>query len=201
MASLVMTLLLGILFFTADDAGAVEELRYQVLESQDPFEIRRYAPFVAVETLVEGDFDAAGETGFRRLFYFIAGHNRVKHPASGSAPARSEPESLMIPLTAPIFQERAAGKYRVYLPLPADYTLQALPEPLDPQVKLREIPARLMAAAWYTGTWGQEQYSEQLAKLVDWIPRSGLKSVGEPVYARYDSSYLWFLRRNEILIP
>ena len=102
---------------------------------------------------------------------------------------------------APLFQEKAAGKYRIYLPLSAQYSLQTLPEPLDPQVKLREVPGRLVAATWYTGTWGQEQYSEYLTKLIDWIRRSGLKAIGEPIYTRYDSSYLWFLRRNEILIP
>jgi hypothetical protein len=72
---------------------------------------------------------------------------------------------------------------------------------LDPQVRLREIPARLMAAIWYTGAWGQDQYVEQSAKLDEWIRRNGMKRLGEAIYTRYDSSYLWFLRRNEILIP
>ena len=172
-------------------------IKYQVLETQDPFEIRRYEPFIVAETLTEGDFDAAGEVGFRRLFYFIAGHNRVK----ASAGEMEEAYSLMLPMTAPILQEKANGRYRISLALPSRYSLPTLPEPLDPQVKLREIPARTMAATWYTGTWGQAQYLVQLAKLLDWMHRNGLKGAGEPVYARYDSSYLWFLRRNEVLIP
>jgi hypothetical protein len=192
---IIMTL--GLILFQPGQGMAMEEIKYQVLENQDPFEIRSYGPFVAVETFAEGDFDAAPEEGFRRLFYFIAGHNRVKH----SHAAVSESDSLMISMTAPIFQEKVNGKNRISLPLPAKYTLPTLPEPLDPQVKLREVPARLMAAVGYTGTWGQEQYSEQLARLLEWIGRNGFLSVGEPIYARYDSPFLWFLSRHEVLIP
>jgi hypothetical protein len=195
-------IIFGGLFFSSLNSGwAVEEVKYQVLENQDLFEIRRYGPFIVAETVGEGDFDSAGEAGFRRLFYFIAGYNRTKPPAPGTSSPSAEAESLMIPLTAPLFQEKAGGKYRISLPLPSQYTLQTLPEPLDPQVRLREIPARLMAAIWYTGAWGQDQYVEQSAKLDEWIRRMGMKRLGEAIYTRYDSSYLWFLRRNEILIP
>jgi hypothetical protein len=35
-----------------------------------------------------------------------------------------------------------------------------------------------------------------------WIRENGLKIVGDPVWARYNPPFtLWFLRRNEILIP
>jgi hypothetical protein len=192
---IIMTL--GLILFQPGHGMAMEEIKYQVLENQGPFEIRSYGPFVVAETFAEGDFDSAPEEGFRRLFYFIAGHNRVKH----SHAAVSEADSLMISMTAPIFQEKVNGKDRISLPLPAKYTLPTLPEPLDPQVKLREVPARLMAAVGYTGTWGQEQYSEQLARLLEWIGRNGFISLGEPIYARYDSPFLWFLSRHEVLIP
>ncbi|MGD2185616.1 MAG: heme-binding protein [Desulfobacterales bacterium] len=34
------------------------------------------------------------------------------------------------------------------------------------------------------------------------IEKRGLKSIGEPVWARYDPPFMpWFLRRNEVLIP
>jgi hypothetical protein len=188
---------LGLFLILPGRGTAMEEIKYQVLENQDPFEIRSYGPFIAAETLAELDFDAAPEEGFRRLFYFIAGHNRVKHPPA----AVSEADSLMISMTAPLFQEKVNGKDRISLPLPAKYTLQTLPEPLDPQVKLREVPARVMAVVGHTGSWGPERYSEQLTRLLDWIRRNGLTSIGEPIYARYDSPFLWFLSRHEVLIP
>jgi hypothetical protein len=192
-----LILTLGLFFYLSGNGLAIEEIKYQLLDNQEPFALRKYEPFIVAETLAEGDFDSAEEEGFRRLFYFIAGHNRVRQ----SSPAASETDSLMISMTAPIFQEKANGKYRISLPLPAKYTLQTLPEPLDPQVKLREVSARLLAAVGYTGSGGPEQYSEQLAKLLEWIRRNGLILIGEPIYARYDSAFPWFLRRHEVLVP
>ena len=192
-----LILTLGLLGFLSGNGLAIEEVKYQVLDNQEPFALRKYEPFITAETLAEGDFDAAEEEGFRRLFYFIAGHNRVK-PSSTMV---VETDSLMISLTAPVFTEKANGKYRISLPLPAKYTLQTLPEPLDPQVKLHEVPARLIAVVGYSGTGGPEQNAEQLTRLLEWIRKNGLIIAGEPIYARYDSAFPWFLRRHEVLIP
>jgi len=106
----------------------------------------------------------------------------------------------MLPMTAPILQEKANGKYRISLPLPSLYTLPALPS-LWTSGKTAGHPGSTDGRHLVYRDLGQEQYSVQLAKLFDWMRRNGLKGAGEPVYARYDSSYLWFLRRNEVLIP
>lgn len=193
------SMLIGLLTETA--LLAVEEPKYRVLESQDPFEIRQYQPQVVAETLVDGDFDSAGEEGFRRLFYYIAGHNRLKQTGPMTAPVSPEVDTMMIPMTAPIFQEKAGNKYRIFLPMPQGSTLQNLPEPADPRVRLKELPGRLVAATWYSGAWGEEGYLDRKTKLLQWARRHGLNITGEPIYARYDSAYIWFLRRNEVLIP
>jgi len=44
---------LGFFFFEPPNGLAVEEIKYQVLETQDPFEIRRYEPFIVAETLTK----------------------------------------------------------------------------------------------------------------------------------------------------
>jgi len=86
--------------------------------------------------------------------------------------------------------------------MPSKYTLATLPEPLDAEVQLREIPARRIAAVRYSGTWSRKRYEEKRDALKQFVSERGLKTAGAQVFARYDPPFqLWFLRRNEVLIP
>jgi effector-binding domain-containing protein len=105
-------------------------------------------------------------------------------------------------MTAPVTQEQKDDQWRITFLMPAEYTLDTLPEPIDERVKLSEEPGRLMAAVRYSGTWSQEGYEKNKAMLLEFIQRRGLTIAGEAVWARYDPPFMpWFLRRNEVLIP
>ena len=184
------------------DVQAIEETKYKVIESEGDFELRQYPSYVVAETLVEGDFSKVGNEAFRRLAGYINGQNRRKQTIPMTAPVSQEAGSVKIPMTAPVNQERAGEKWRITFLMPAQYTLETLPEPLDSRVELREVPERLVAALTYSGTWSKRRYAEKQEPLMEWIERRGLKQVGEPVFARYNPPFMpWFLRRNEVLIP
>ena len=86
--------------------------------------------------------------------------------------------------------------------MPASYTLETLPEPEDPNITLRQIPARRMAAVRYSGFWSEKRYLKYKSELESWIQERGLNIVGDPICARYNPPFTpWFLRRNEVLIP
>ena len=86
--------------------------------------------------------------------------------------------------------------------MPASYTLETLPEPEDPQVALRQVQARRMAVVRYSGSWSEKGYLRHRSELESWMRAKGLAGAGDPQWARYNSPFtLWFLRRNEILIP
>ncbi|MFZ4397508.1 MAG: heme-binding protein, partial [Kiritimatiellia bacterium] len=54
----------------------------------------------------------------------------------------------------------------------------------------------------YSGTWGQQRYEQNLARLREWMKAQDLTPVGDPVWARYNPPFTpWFLRRNEVLVP
>ena len=57
------------------------------------------------------------------------------------------------------------GGFVVQLVLPSDVTLDTAPEPLDPRVRLREVPAHRVAVIRYTGFWTLANYEEHLVKL------------------------------------
>ena len=184
------------------DAQAIEETKYEVIESEGEFELRQYPAHVVAETLVEGDFSEAGNEAFRRLAGYINGQNRRKQTIPMTAPVSQEADFVKIPMTAPVNQEGAGGKWRFTFLMPAEYNLETLPEPLDSRVELRKVPERLMAALKYSGTWSRSRYEEKTEQLMQEIEKRGLKQMGEPVFARYNPPFMpWFLRRNEVLIP
>ena len=152
--------------------------------------------------MVEGDFKDVGNEGFRRLYDYITGKNRKRQSIPMTAPVSQEAASEKIPMTAPVNQEKAGEKWRITFMMPPQYTLDTLPEPLDPRVQLTKVPGLLMAALSYSGTWSRGRYEEKEKRLKELIRQKGLKILGEPVFARYNPPFLpWFLRRNEVLIP
>jgi len=197
-----------ILLLAGGPALATEEPRYDVVKQYEAFELRRYAPQLRAETEVTGEFAAAGNQAFRILAAFIFGDNRKQESISMTAPVNMQPAETgeKISMTAPVTmvpKEGGAqrGTYVFSFVMPAGYTRATLPQPTDPRVVIREVPARLVAARRYSGTWSESRYREQEAILVEAVAHAGLRSAGPPVFARYNSPFsLWFLRRNEVLI-
>lgn len=186
----------------AKSAMAIEKAKYTVIGKEDDFEIRQYDSQIVAETYVEGDLEDVGNVGFRRLYGYISGDNQKKQSISMTAPVGQEAGSEKIAMTAPVGQERKDTRWRITFLMPAEYSMETLPEPTDPRVRLAENQGRLMAAIRYSGTWSEEGFEENKALLEDYIEKRGLTIAGEPVWARYDPPFMpWFLRRNEVLIP
>jgi len=180
---------------------AIEEAEYTVVIKEGDFEIRDYAPHVLAETIVEGDFDEAGNKAFRRLFQYISGNNEAQDKVAMTAPVSQEAKGEKISMTVPVGQQQVGRRWTVSFMMPASYTLETLPRPLDPEVTLRLVPARRLAAVRYSGLWSEKGYVQNKAALESWIKQRGQTPVGEPIWARYNAPFsLWFMRRNEVLI-
>jgi len=192
----------AVIIIGAIDAMAIEEAAYTVVIKDEKFEIRDYAPHILAETFVEGDFEEAGNKAFNVLFGYISGDNRSREKVAMTAPVTQEPKGEKIKMTAPVGQQRVQERWAVSFMMPASYTLETLPEPEDPKVTLRQVPARRMAAVRYSGFWNEKGYLRYKLELESWINENGLTIVGDPIWARYNAPFTpWFMRRNEILIP
>jgi hypothetical protein len=190
------------LLFWCEDIMAIEEAKYSVIEREDAFELRQYQPQIIAETVVEGDFDQVGNEGFRRLFKYISGNNRSKKSISMNAPVSQEKTNEKITMTAPVNQEKVGEKWIITFLMPSQYTMENIPEPLDPRIVIKKVPGNLMASMRYSGTWSKIRYEDNKAHLYEMINKRGLKPQGEPIFARYNPPFMpWFLRRNEVLIP
>jgi hypothetical protein len=182
-------------------AFSTEEAPFELVRTAGEVEVRKYPPLVVVETTVSGDMTVAGDAAFRPLFRYISGANQRKEEIAMTAPVIQEGEKIA--MTAPVIQEPAkGGTWIVQFVLPAKYTLATAPTPTEPNVRLRETPARLVAAIRYSGRWTQSNYDEALAELRKGMAAAGLTATGDPIWMRYDAPFTpGFLRRNEILIP
>jgi hypothetical protein len=181
---------------------ATEEPKFTLLEKSEPFELRAYAPQIVAEVKVDGDLDAAA---------FIFGKNQVSEKISMTAPVGIESsdqnKSAKIAMTAPVGienskpSENAGNQWTVSFVMPAEYTLASLPKPVDPRVKIREVPAEKRAVITFSGFYNQEKVEEKTQALRDWIKLKNLKPSGEPQFARYNPPWtLPFMRRNEVMI-
>lgn len=189
------------------NAMAIEEPSYQVVRTEPDFELRRYAPYLVAETEVRGAFDQVGNQAFRILAGYIFGNNKAKARIEMTAPVNQQPAGggEKIEMAAPVTQQPAPGtdgdSYILSFMMPARFTLDSLPEPTDPRVRLREEPARLMAVRGYSGLWTLGNYQRNEALLLAAVRKAGLEPLGAPIYARYNSPFsLWFLRRNEVMV-
>ncbi|MCX7010563.1 MAG: heme-binding protein, partial [Kiritimatiellaeota bacterium] len=179
-------LIAGIVITGTSSVMAIEEAAFKTLKNDGKFELREYAPHILAETVVDGSLEQAGNQAFGRLFRYISGANRSHNKVAMTAPVGQQRAGEKLAMTAPVGQQRAQDKWAVSFMMPAGYTLETLPVPDDPQVKLRLVPARRMAAVRYSGFWSEKSYLRHKQELEAWIRKQSLTTKGEPVWARYN---------------
>lgn len=190
---------------------AIEEPDYEVVKHYDGFELRRYSSYVVAETEVTAGFEAAGNDGFRRLFRFIGGANAGNRKIPMTAPVGQSPGAAVgqgeaIPMTAPVTQrsvtdDGGAETHMISFAMPKSYTMATVPKPTDARIRIREVPARLVAARRYRGGWGQAAYQKHVKALLKGVGKAGITTTSSPFWARYNSPFsLPILRRNEVLV-
>jgi hypothetical protein len=157
---------------------------------------------VIAETTLEGnDYNTASGKGFNRLAGYIFGKNRLKASIKMTAPVLQEQRSEKISMTAPVLQQRNKGNWTMAFVLPEGYTLESAPEPLDPEVKLSEVPPATVAVVRFSGLHSSSNLEKYGRQLSAWLEKQGYRALSEPRLASYDPPWtLPFLRRNEVQI-
>ena len=79
-----------IMFLNAGVSMAIEEPKYKIETKTDVYEIRKYEPTLVAETIVDGDFEGAGNKSFRILADYIFGNNKSKSKIAMTAPVTQE---------------------------------------------------------------------------------------------------------------
>jgi hypothetical protein len=157
---------------------------YEVERRIGDLEIRRYAPRVEARTWVEAPFREALDQGFRRLAgYIFGGNDGDDH----------------IAMTTPVSSRAGDAGRLVMFTMPPGMKIDDLPRPDDPNVELREIPARRVAALRFRGRYTADNIEAHGRRLRELAAEAGLPADGEPMFAGYDPPMtLPFLRRVEV---
>lgn len=180
---------------------AIEEPVYRSIERAGAFELREYAPYLLAETRVDADFMAAGNIAFGRLFRYISGANIPGRKIAMTAPVTQVPGER-IAMTAPVQQVAEGGEYLVGFVVPRQYTLETVPQPTDPRIRIRAVPGGLVAVWRYSGRWTEANFRAAEQQLRRELAARDLVASGESQIARYNAPFVPpFLRRNEVLIP
>lgn len=183
-------------------AVAVEEPAFQIVMQDGAVEIRDYPALVVAEVVVTGDQKEAGNKGFRLLAGYIFGGNRKTQSIAMTAPVVEQRLGEKIAMTAPVSQTALAGEWLVRFTMPSGYSLATLPEPNDSRVQLRQILPSRLAVIRFSGLAYPNDVRAKTDELLAWIRRRALHTTGPTSLAQYDPPWtLWFLRRNEVMIP
>jgi hypothetical protein len=203
---MVKRLLLGLItVLLTEYSMAIEEPTYTVIEATEAFELRAYEPMIVAETRVSGTLDEASRAGFKIIAGYIFGDNTssssVNDKISMTAPVSMQLQQEKINMTAPVSMQQNDGQWLVHFVMPEKYTLDTLPTPNNPAVKLRELPAHNYAVIRFSGFTGAIKVDKKITELMTWLRDKGIKPISEPEMARYNAPWsLPFMRRNEIMV-
>ncbi len=180
-------------------AQAIEEPRFDVVRTLKDVEIRQYDPYVVAEVVVPAGSSDAGNRAFPILAGYIFGKNKGEKKMAMTAPVTQTAVPMKMEMTAPVTQSTVPQGQLVQFVLPRAVTLERAPDPIDPRVQIREVPATRVAAIRFSGFWSQSNYEQNLQRLKDTLTEAGMGWEGEPTLSRYDAPWTpWFMRRNEI---
>lgn len=199
-------LLATLFLMIAAPAAAIEEPTYTVVATADDYEVRRYDSYIVAEIDVDGSMSQTGGTAFRALAGYIFGKNTSSEKMNMTAPVETQQvaEGERMQMTAPVESRQAADapeRQTYAFVMERKYTMDTLPRPVDPRIRLVTRPERTMAVRKYTGGWSESRYAKERAALMTALDATGVATLGEPILARYDGPMTpWFMRRNEIMV-
>ena len=177
-----------------------ETPKYSVSKKQNEIEIRQYSGYIQAEVTVEDtNYKSAIERGFSLLAGYIFGNNISRQKIEMTTPVQAS-QSEKIAMTTPV-TVTGESSFTVAFIMPAEYTLETLPQPKDTRVHFTRLPARSMAAIRFSGYFQKDTIQKNKQRLSHWLEAQGFETEGDFIVAGYNPPWVpVFLARNEILI-
>ena len=159
---------------------ANEEAKYDVVKSNEIYEIRKYSDRLAVQALNTNE-----NNSFRKLFNYISGNNETNEE---------------IKMTTPVTQMKKAGNMTMQFYLPTKFNKNNVPNPLNTDVEIVNIEGGYYAVIRYSGRSSEKNFIKHKVILENELKKDNILILGPAIKATYNSPFtLPMLRRNEAM--
>ena len=159
---------------------ANEEAKYEIIDENEFYEIRKYNDRLAVETSRAGI-----DSNFRKLFNYISGRNDAQEK---------------IAMTTPVTQVEKNGNMTMQFYLPSKFNSDNVPNPNRDDVRIVNIEGGYYAVLRYSGRASDRNFVKHKEILEKELNKNNISIISRPIRATYDSPFtLPMNRRNEAM--
>ena len=159
---------------------ANEEAKYDVVKSNETYEIRKYSDRLAIQAL-----NTNQNNSFRKLFNYISGDNETNEE---------------INMTVPVTQMEKKGNMTMQFYLPSKFNKDNVPNPSSTDVKIVNIEGGYYAVIRYSGRASDKNFIKHKEILENELTKDNISIVGSAIKATYNGPFtLPMLRRNEAM--
>ncbi|MDG2394917.1 heme-binding protein, partial [Candidatus Thioglobus sp.] len=149
----------------------VEQPKYDIIEQNSPIEIRQYSALIVSEVVVKNTRKLSINEGFKLIADYIFGNNQ---------------QQTKINMTAPVTQQKSENGWIIRFMMPAEHSLDTLPKPENPAVKIKKIDQKKFVVIRFSGLSSEDSIKQHEFKLTQYILDNDLKTHNSPIYAFYN---------------
>ena len=173
-------LLCALLILNYSKVMANDEVKYEVVNKNEIYEIRKYSDRLVVETSRAGI-----DSNFRKLFNYISGKNDAQEK---------------IAMTTPVTQVEKNGNITMQFYLPSKFNSENVPNPSREDVRIVNIEGGYYAVLRYSGRASDGNFIKHKEILEKELNKNKISIISPPIRATYDSPFtLPMNRRNEAM--
>ena len=172
--------------YTTMSTNNSETQTYQLIRSEDKFEIRHYPS--ATMAMVNSDvksYNDLGSIGFRKLAKYIFGGNS---------------QNKQIAMTSPVHMSINDSSSTMSFVMPSSYDKADLPIPNNSEIIIETTEPEYVAAIRFGGFPSTKKINEKIEVLKELLNEKGLKYHGTFRFLGYNPPYQLFGRRNEVIV-
>ena len=167
-------------FFSYSNVMAIEESKYNVVKSNEIYEIRKYSDRLAVQVV-----NTNQNNSFRKLFNYISGNNETNEE---------------IKMTTPVTQMENKGNMTMQFYLPSKFNKDNAPNPSRSDVEVVNIEGGYYAVIRYSGRASDKNFIKHKEILENELIKKNISILGPAIKATYNRPFtLPMLRRNEAM--
>ena len=159
---------------------AYEETKYDVVKSNNIYEIRKYPDRLAVQVI-----SLSGNSSFRKLFNYISGNNE---------------KNKEIKMTTPVTEIEKSGNMTMQFYLPAKFNKDNAPIPSRSDMEIITVEGGYYAVIRYSGRASDKNFIKHKVILETELEKDNISIKGPAIKATYNGPFtLPIMRRNEAM--